>query len=140
MAPVKKSLTQRQVAEKYGFRSGLEEKVAADLRSRGVEFSFEVEKVHYRIPESNHVYTPDFIIRTRTGKKIVLETKGRFMLEDRQKHLFIKEQYPELDLRFLFQSPNAKIRKGSRTTYKEWAEKHGFKWASGRVPEEWLNE
>ncbi len=140
MAPVKKSLTQRQVAEKYGFRSGLEEKVAADLRSRGVEFSFEAEKVHYRIPESNHVYTPDFIIRTRTGKKIVLETKGRFMLEDRQKHLFIKEQYPELDLRFLFQSPNAKICKGSRTTYKEWAEKHGFKWASNRVPEEWLNE
>ena len=33
-----------------------------------------------------------------------------------------------MDLRFVLQSPNGKIYKGSKTTYAEWCEKNGFKW------------
>lgn len=128
------------VAIKYGFRSGLEKRVADFLREHGVEFSYECDKIHYRVPESEHVYTPDFRVVTRSGKVILIETKGRFLLEDRKKHLLIQEQYPDLDIRFVFQSPNAKIGKGAKTTYRQWAEKHGFKWAARCIPEEWLNE
>ena len=110
------------------------------LADRGAEFSYESEKVHYLIPESSHVYTPDFRIVTKSGKVILIETKGRFLLEDRQKHLHIKQQYPDLDIRFVFQSPGTRIDKRSSTTYAMWAVKHGFKWAGKTVPEEWLEE
>ena len=33
-----------------------------------------------------------------------------------------------------------KIYKGSKTTYGAWADRHGFKWAEGSIPEEWYNE
>lgn len=128
------------VGLKYGFRSGLEKKVADFLKEHKAQFTYECDKIHYRVPESEHTYTPDFRIVTRSGKVIYVETKGRFMLEDRKKHLLIKEQYPNLDIRFVFQSPHAKIAKGATSTYRMWAEKHGFTWAARCVPEEWLNE
>lgn len=128
------------VALKYGFRSGLEKRVADFLKERKVEFSYECDKIHYTVPESAHVYTPDFRITTKSGKVILVETKGRFMLEDRKKHLLIKAQYPNLDIRFVFQSPHTKISKGARSTYRMWAEKYGFLWAARCIPEEWLAE
>ena len=69
-----------------------------------------------------------------------IETKGRLLLDDKKKHLYIKEQYPELDTRFVFQNANAKFSKNSKTTYAMWAEKHGFKWAEKTIPVEWINE
>lgn len=132
--------TPEAVAVKYGFRSGLEKKVADFLREHKVEFSYECDKIHYKVPESDHVYTPDFRVKTRSGKLILIETKGRFLLEDRKKHLLIRAQYPNLDIRLVFQNPNAKLDKRSKTTYCMWAEKHGFQWAGKCIPEEWLNE
>ena len=70
-----------------------------------------------------------------------IEAKGRFITSDRQKHLLIKEQHPELDIRFLFQNANNTISKTSSTTYALWAETKGFKWANGEtIPKEWLDE
>ena len=132
--------TPEAVAAKYGFRSGLEKRVADFLREHKVEFSYECSKIHYKVPESEHVYTPDFRITTRSGKSILIETKGRFLLEDRKKHLLIRAQYPNLDIRLVFQNPNVKIDKRSKTTYRMWAEKNGFRWAGKCIPEEWLNE
>lgn len=135
-----KGFTASEVAKKYGFRSGLEEKVASSLKSRGIDFQYESEKIHYLIPESEHTYTPDFRVITKSGKTILIETKGRFLLEDRQKHLHIKRQYPELDIRFVFQSPGTRITKGSNTTYAMWCARYGFKWAGRTVPDAWLEE
>ena len=47
---------------------------------------------------------------------------------------------PELDIRFVLQSPNGKIYKGSKTTYAEWCNKNGFKWANKEIPQEWIEE
>jgi hypothetical protein len=62
------------------------------------------------------------------------------MTEDRKKHLLVKEQNPNLDIRFLFQNSKNKINKGSKTTYADWAIKNGFKFADKIVPDEWINE
>ena len=86
--------------------------------------------------------------RLRTPKKhgfvlpngIVIETKGYFLPADRTKHLAIKAQHPNIDLRFIFQNPNQKLNKTSRTTYADWCKKHGFAYASKRIPAEWLTE
>ena len=132
----KKSLLSSEVSLKYGFRSGLEEKVAEYLTSKGVGFSFETMKVHYVKPETKHIYTPDFIL----DNGIIIETKGRWLLDDRKKHILIRKQRPDLDIRILFQNANAKISKGSKTSYAAFCEKHGIPYAHREIPEAWLKE
>ena len=98
-------LSTKGVGLKYGFRSGLEEKVAEFLTSKGVKFTFETMKIPYVKPETKHVYSPDFIL----DNGIIIETKGRWLLDDRKKHLLIRKQHPDLDIRILFQNAKAKI-------------------------------
>lgn len=69
-----------------------------------------------------------------------MESKGIFDTADRQKHLYIKKQYPHLDIRFVFDNPNGKIYKGSKTTYADWCRKYGFQFAKKLIPAEWLKE
>jgi hypothetical protein len=137
MRTSKRGLSTRQVGLKYGFRSGLEEKVAADLEEKGVPFDYEKHVIRYVKPARDAKYTPDFLIR-KNG--ILVETKGRFVTEDRQKHLLIRDQHPNLDIRFVFSNPNARISKKSKTTYAMWCEKHGFLYAKQDIPLEWLRE
>lgn len=137
--------TKEQVGFQYGFRSGLEERTAEALSSLGVSFSFEEKKVEYVKPAREAKYTPDFEIKTRpdgTPRKqpLIIETKGRFLTEDRQKHLLVRKQHPELDIRFVFSNPNSRISKTSKTTYASWCEKHGFLYAKEKIPQEWLEE
>ena len=63
-----------------------------------------------------------------------------FRSEDRRKMRLVKEQNPELDIRFVFTRSSSKINKGSKTTYADWCSRYGFKYADKLIPEEWLNE
>jgi len=117
------------------FRSGLEEKVASNLDEAGVEFCYEAVKIYYDVVETRR-YTPDFTL----PNGILVETKGRFTAEDRKKHLLIKKQQPLLDIRFVFQNSNQKINKGSKTSYADWCNKHGFLYADKLIPKEWTND
>ena len=132
----KRSLTAKQVAAKYGFRSGLEERVAEQLDKAGIEYTYEKLKLDYVKPASKHVYTPDFVL----SNGIIIETKGRFLLADRQKHILVKKHNPTLDIRFVFSNSNARISKASTTTYAQWCKKNGFKYADKTIPEEWFSE
>ena len=132
----KRSLTAKQVAAKYGFRSGLEERIAEQLDKAGIEYTYEQVKLNYIKPASKHVYTPDFVL----SNGIVIETKGRFLLADRQKHILVKKHNPTLDIRFVFSNSNARISKASTTTYAQWCKKNGFKYADKTIPEEWFSE
>lgn len=136
----KKPLTRRQVARKHGFRSGLEEDIMGYLESKKIDHSYESEKIEYVQPEVHRKYTPDFVLIKRKGGKMYLESKGRWEKSDRAKFDWIFEQYPDLDLRFIFQNPNAKLYKGSKTTYSQYCDKKGWKWAKLTVPDEWLKE
>lgn len=132
----KKPISSKQVGLKYGFRSGLEEAVAEDLTGQGIKFTFEELVIPYVKPERPAKYTPDFVLENG----IIIETKGRFLTEDRQKHLLIQKQHPLLDIRFIFSNSRSKISKRSSTTYAMWCEKHGFLFADKEVPEAWLSE
>lgn len=118
------------------YRSGLEDTLAEQLKNAGIKVDYESHKITYRIPAKDHVYTPDFIL----PNGIIIEGKGIFDVQDRQKHLYVKAQYPNLDIRFVFCTANQKIRKGSKTSYGDWCDKHGFKYASKFIPETWLKE
>lgn len=119
-----------------GHRSGLEDAIAGQLASHGIVDVYETLKIEYVKPQHTSKYTPDFPL----PNGVIVESKGRFMTEDRQKHLLVKSQHPKLDIRFVFSNPNQRISKTSATTYAMWCEKHGFQYASKRIPEAWIKE
>lgn len=118
------------------YRSGLEATIAAALAAAGVEATFEQHRIPYTQPEKARNYTPDFVL----PNGIVIESKGLFAQEDRAKMAWVKEQHPDLDIRMVFSNAQAKLRKGSPTTYAMWAEKAGFKWAHKAIPQKWIEE
>lgn len=121
---------------KTAYRSGLEEGIAKQILKAGIQTEYESYQIKYVIPASGHVYTPDFIL----PNGIIVESKGLFEPADRQKHLLIKAQYPQLDIRFVFSNPNQKLYKGSPTSYAMWCQKMGFLFAKKFIPAEWFHE
>ena len=134
----RKKLSKEAIAKKYGFKSGLEEKIANELTDKKVNFGYEEEKIAYTIPESLHKYTPDFKIKKSQDRILYVETKGRWVTADRKKLKLVKEQHPELDIRILFQNAKNKISKNSKTTYGDYADKIGILWAEKTIPDSWF--
>ena len=118
------------------YRSGLEELNSELLKSLFIDPKYEQFYLEYLVPETKHRYTPDFVL----PNGIIIETKGVWDAEDRKKHLLIRQQYPKLDIRFVFSRSRTPIYKGSKTTYASFCEANGFLYADKKIPVEWLNE
>ena len=108
------------------YRSGFEKKIREVLEETKIPYGYESEKLEFIQPAIKRKYTPDFIFKKADGTKMYLEAKGRLTTFDRQKMILVKTQHPDLDIRILFMRHKNPIRKGSKTTYGMWAEKHGF--------------
>lgn len=120
-----------KVRDETGYRSGFEAKVAESLPE---DFLYEPCSLPYPVSLTAH-YKPDFVL---PAQAIVLEVKGRFTDEDRAKMLRVKRSYPDLDIRILFQSLNAKLTK--TLTHESWCKKNGFLCAKGpTLPDDWVN-
>ena len=122
------------------YKSGFEVKVAKSLHQQKVAFEYEAQKFPFVQPAKKRAYTPDFIL-PEVG--ISVECKGKLTKAERDKLLWVKEQWPELNLILLFMRARNFIRKGSKTRYSDWAEKNGFEWYSwdtGGIPPERLKK
>ena len=124
-------------ALREGYRSGLEQQIVEQLEEAQVPYEYEPKegKIPYEKPTTKHKYLPDFVFKT-----FIVESKGRFVTADRKKMKLIKEQHPDLDIRFVFSNSNTRISKTSSTTYGKWCELNGFKYADKYIPDEWLEE
>lgn len=122
-------------AKRKGYRSGLEIKIQDQLTELGIRFQYEKIKVEWEDLKYRK-YTPDFILQNG----IIVETKGLFTAEDRRKHLLIKKQHANLEIRFVFESSKRRLSKVSKTTYGDWCTKYGFLYADKEIPESWLQE
>lgn len=120
-----------------GYDSKFEARIGESLEELDMEFIHQPDSLSY-IRECK--YTPDFLITTRSGKKIYIETKGYWLPEERSKHKLVCLQNPDVDIRVVFQNANNKINKNSTTTYADWCKRHKVKWAHLSIPEEWLAE
>jgi len=130
-------MNKRKAAQlKYGVRSGLEVDNCKHLEERGIPYEYEKHKIKWEDHQWRS-YTPDFVLESNG---IIVETKGRFVPADRRKHLRIKAQYPKLDIRFVFTNSKSKINTGSKTSYGDWCERHGFLYADKVIPDGWLKE
>lgn len=126
----------KSIARKRGFKSGLEDSTATHIKSKGIKVLYETSKIHYTIPSSKHVYTPDFIL----PNGIIIESKGYFAIEDRKKHMLIRQQHPDKDIRFVFTRSATKLYKGAKSTYSDWCVKNNFKFADKKIPDSWFDE
>tara|TARA_Y100000593_G_scaffold87037_1_gene166830 strand:- start:1983 stop:2348 length:366 start_codon:yes stop_codon:yes gene_type:complete len=115
------------------FRSGFESSFATFLENNKVDYEYEKHSITF-VPKIRR-YTPDFYL---LDHDMFIETKGLFTSADRAKHLLIKDQHPEMDIRFIFQKANQRLYKGSKTTYSQWCDKHGFKHSESEIPRSWL--
>ena len=84
----------------YKYKSRFERRFASDLKQRRIVFDYEKHKFPYQ-PKIK-TYTPDFYM---PEFDLFVETKGFFNVSDRVKHLLIKEQHPDIDIRFVFMNP-----------------------------------
>jgi hypothetical protein len=116
----------------HGYRSNFELDIANQLAKSKVPFLYEKFTFDYT---RYSTYTPDFYLE---DQGFYIEVKGLFISQDRGKHLLIKKQHPDLDLRFLFMNANNKLYKGSKTTYGKWCDRYDYKWCQGFIPKEWL--
>jgi len=113
-----------------------EEQVIGDLDERGVSYKYEPTKMAYYVERH---YIPDLEVGT-----MIVELKGYFRQDSQRKMKAVKAQYPDLDIRFVFQKASATIqgakkrKDGSKMTCQEWADRNGFIWAEQTIPEEWL--
>ena len=121
--------------KKNNYRSQFEVSIAELL---GDQVVYEPDKLKFVQPEKNRNYIPDFKV---VSNGIYIEAKGKFTYEDMDKMLWVKDQHPDKKIYILFMNANNKIRKGSKTTYGDWATKKGFIWAdwkTQKVPVDWL--
>ena len=126
---------QFRAARKHGYRSGLELSVSEKLTELKINFIYEGIKIEWE-DLAYRTYTPDFVLHNG----IIIETKGMFTASDRRKHLAIKKQHPELDIRFVFENSRRKLRKGAKSSYGEWCIKHNFRYYDRIIPEDWLEK
>lgn len=127
----------RSAGLKHGWRSGLEEAIGAQLKSLRVRYEYETLRIPFEQPVKPRRYSPDYLL---LDNGIIVETKGRFVTADRQKHLLVKEQHPDLAIRFVFSNSRQRISKQSQTTYATWCRSKGFLFADKFVPVSWTTE
>ena len=128
---MRKKRKKRKSSPTSKYRSGFEQTLANQLQRSGVAFEYETIKLEYR---KIATYTPDFIL----PNGIIIEAKGLWTVEDRTKHVLIRQQHPHLDIRLVFMNAYNKIRKGSNTTYARWCEKKNIIYAHKTIPKSWL--
>ena len=122
---------------KVDYRSGFEVMQRYALEQAKKKYEYEPVRIAYNKPPTKHHYSPDL----RLANGIYLELKGEFTAQMRKKHKWVREQNPELDIRFVFMNAHQKLskRKGS-STYGEWCTKNGFLWSHKEIPKEWFRK
>ena len=120
-------------------RSKLEENFEYLLNDLQVQYKYEDTKLTYSVPESKHTYLIDWAL----PNNIYVETKGYLSdHQERTKYLLIQQQYPELDLRFVFGDCN-KLCGGTKYSHGTWASKHGFLYCGIKdmeIIKQWVQE
>lgn len=129
-------------------RSGFESKVEAQLKEAKVGYGYESITITWLRSVSKGIcnrcgaeevnqrckYTPDFVL----ANGIWIEAKGFLDGPDRTKLKAIRKQFPDLDLRLVFQRDNVIKGTKNKTRYSQWATAAGFKWALRVIPADWL--
>ena len=131
------SYTSKEIKMNSGFLQTYKSKFEAKFRTLIPDsVTYEPDRLKFKQPEAIRTYIPDWKVKD----KVYIETKGKLTVEDRKKMIWVKEQYPDHTFYIFFQNARVKLRKGSKTSYGDWATKAGFMWSDLRdgLPKKWL--
>lgn len=116
---------------KTKYRSKFEQKITTAFRKARISFEYEPRRFKFTQPAIERTYTPDFWLSEACT---YVESKGKLTPEERKKLIWWRESNPDVPLVILFMRGRNFIRKGSSTTYLDWAEANGFEayeWEEG---------
>ena len=118
------------------FASMFERDFAQQLDKIGMKWEYETD-TFYWFPNPK-IYKPDFKIIRDDGSYYYIETKGFFDPDSRVKMAAIKKQFPEEDIRIVFDNPDKKLSKlENARTYREWADRYSYPCSSFCIPMDW---
>lgn len=118
------------------FRSKFEKGLYENARKRKKKLEYEPAEPRISYTTTAR-YIPDFVLPSG----IIIEAKGYFKAKDRTKMLNVARNNSDLDIRFVFQRANNRLTKSPNSMmYWQWAEKHGFLWSEGYIPDAWWEE
>lgn len=101
------------------YKSGLEREFVSLAKAKGLSFEYEPTKFPYSRPSH---YVPDW----RISENVYIETKGWLAPFQRAGLIAFKEQYPNVRILLLFGNSQNRLNSKSKTTYAQWATRHGF--------------
>lgn len=113
------------------FRSKLEQKVSEKMHNEKIKHQYESSSFTYVVPATGHTYTPDFTL----SNEVYLECKGAHRWggldkSTRNKMIYMKEQWPGSDIRFIFDKVGNKLSKAKKSkTWEKWCDQNGFEYA-----------
>lgn len=112
------------------FKSTYEAETAKEFDKSGIEWEYESRRLPY-LPKVAY-YKIDFMLKWPWPENsyCIIETKGYFDPVSRAKMIQVCQQYPNLDIRMMFQNPNLKTNPDKKYTYTEWAERHNIPWTT----------
>jgi hypothetical protein len=128
----------------YVMASKSEVKFAEQLDALKIPWTYEEYGFEWVPPIAT--YKPDFNLTLKDGSVLHVEYKGFLRNEDKRKMIAMKLQRPDLRIVFIFENANkpvqgAKKRKdGSKMSHAEWAEKYGYEWYQGFLPDTLLKQ
>lgn len=114
--------------------SSLEKLVIEELVSQGHKFQYHPDPLYYITEPRRCKYTPDIVL----PNGVIIEIKGYLRPEDAKKHLLVKSQNPEIDIRFVFENSKKKMTGRKLLTYADWCNKHGFLFVDKIIPPSWF--
>jgi len=117
----------RIFAKTLGYRSMFEVRFKALCNVHKLTLAYEIKTVEYQ--HKIQEYTADF---TKRKKNLHIECKGVLDQATRKKLLSVKRCNPDLKLILVFEKPNNKLNRTSKTRYWKWAERAGFEWFDWR--------
>lgn len=85
-APAQELVSRHIAAVSEGLKEWLAD-VTTGKAAKHVPFEYEKMTISYVTPATPHKYTPDFLL---LANGIIVESKGRFVVADRKKHLLVK--------------------------------------------------
>jgi hypothetical protein len=121
-------------------KSGFEVTLVQQLDDSGVDYTYEAQALKFTPPSKARRKTFDWWITTRSGKLIVVESKGWWAPKARLAEIECIKQNPEYDVRYVFMRSSTKINKTSKTSYADVCIKNNILFADGRIPDDWLDE
>jgi hypothetical protein len=135
------------------YRTEFEATTADYLLSQNISFEYEPARLHYKDSDGRkRIAQPDFHLKPKSNDPhggMFVEAKSLLKHDHLPRYELLKEQRPDLDIRFVFEEPDRTIShfgvvddegQTRAVSYAEWADMNGFKWAGETVPAAWIKE